>query len=276
MSDPREFPANGRVAHEALIGRIDHPNFVPATDMQVTAARTPLAQAPGGARHRELIFGQTFKVLEIHRGHAFGFVGNGGYCGYVDADDLTAPSPASHRVSAVRTFAMPAPDLKAGAPVLNLSFGSVVTVGAVADDWSRIGPDQWVPSVHLTPADRLASDPVAVVRLFLGTPYRWGGNSAFGIDCSGLVQIVAHAIGVACPGDSDQQARAFGVDRSQEAPAAPGDLIFWKGHLAIALDDQRLIHANAHHMAVAEEGIAAAIARISAQGGGPVTGRGAL
>ena len=52
-----------------------------------------------------------------------------------------------------------------------------------------------------------------------------------------------------------------------------GDLLFWKGHVAIVVDGDRLIHANAHHMAVAYEEIAAAIARIAAQGEGPVIAR---
>jgi cell wall-associated NlpC family hydrolase len=129
-----------------------------------------------------------------------------------------------------------------------------------------------VPKPHLRPISHPFRDPVTVAQLFFGTPYLWGGNSAFGIDCSGLVQAALLACGIACPGDSDLQA-ALGNTVPDDAPMLRGDLIFWKGHVAMVVDDQTLIHANAHHMAVAYEPIDAAIARIKAQGGGTVTGR---
>ncbi len=63
-------------------------------------------------------------------------------------------------------------------------------------------------------------DPVAVAALFLGTPYLWGGNSRDGIDCSGLVQAALLACGIACPGDSDLQAKAVGHRACARRPAA--------------------------------------------------------
>ncbi len=276
MSDPRTTPANARVAHDALKGQIDHPNFVATTPMQVATSSVRLSEERGGMRERELLLGQTFQVLEYHQGFAFGFAGRDGYCGYV-ADAALVPYRApSHRVDAVRSYVFSSPDLKSGVMQLLLSFGSLVQATNTQGDWSEIGPNQWAPSVHLRPAGSHADDPVEVARRFLGTPYLWGGNSSLGIDCSGLIQAAAHAAGIACPGDSDQQARAFASGRAADAPAKRGDLFFWKGHVALAIDGQHLIHANAHHMAVVQEGIAEAIARINAQGGGPVTARGAL
>ena len=51
----------------------------------------------------------------------------------------------------------------------------------------------------------------------------------------------------------------------------PGDLIFWKGHVAMATGADTLIHANAHHMAVTEEPVATALARIAATDTGAAT-----
>ncbi|MDN3712602.1 NlpC/P60 family protein [Paracoccus cavernae] len=106
----------------------------------------------------------------------------------------------------------------------------------------------------------------------MGTPYLWGGNSRWGIDCSGLAQASLIGAGIACPGDSDMQRDTFPV---VEGPYQRGDLLFWPGHVAMALDAGRMIHATAFVMGVIIEDIETAIARIDAGGDGPFSARAA-
>ncbi len=217
MTDRRLLAANGRVAHIALRGAVTARRFVAPVRRLVAVPVADLLAAPDGARDRQLLFGEAFDVLEIDRGHAFGLAPRDGYVGYVAAGALTDAAAPTHRVAARATHVYTAPDIKTG-EIATLSLGSRV---AVADDGAplaRLATGGFVPAVHLAPLDRPEPDPVAVAERLLGTPYLWGGNSAFGIDCSGLVQIAALACGLPCPGDSDLQAAALGTATPRDAP----------------------------------------------------------
>ena len=117
----------------------------------------------------------------------------------------------------------------------------------------------------------IENDFVSVAEKFLGVPYLWGGKTSFGLDCSGLVQVSLQACGIQSLRDSDMQERNAGARIEMDSSLKNlqrGDLIFWKGHVAIARDATTIIHANAFHMAVAIEPVAEAVARIRASGFG--------
>jgi cell wall-associated NlpC family hydrolase len=271
VTDPRLTPSNGRVAEAGWENRVEADRFVTGTWRGVTTPLTDLRRSPGGARDRQLLLGERFLVLETVDGWSFGRADRDGYVGYVAAGDLGADASATHIVSARSTHLYPVADMKSP-EIAALSFGSRVTIRHELRAFFETATGAFVPKPHLRPVDHPFRDPVTVAQLFFGTPYLWGGNSAFGIDCSGLVQAALLACGIACPGDSDLQ-MTLGRELTMDAPTRRGDLFFWKGHVAMAVDDQTVIHANAHHMAVAYEPIGAAIARIEAQGGGGVTAR---
>lgn len=269
MTDRRFLAANARVADAGLRGQVDAPRFVEGTLMRCAAPVADLRAAPGGARDKQVLFGWGFNLLDIHDGWAFGFDAVDGYVGYLPEDALRPNLWPTHRVCVRATHVYPRPDIKSP-DRMALSFFSEVAVTGEAGAFLAIEGGGYIPRQHLAPLDWRAEDAVSVAEMFLGTPYLWGGNSGTGIDCSGLVQLAFWAAGRACPRDSDLQA---GLGQEIEGDLQRGDLLFWKGHVAMVADADRLIHANAHHMAVAHEGIEAAIARIEAQGEGPVIAR---
>ncbi len=282
MTDRRRLASNGRVAHVSLRGQVEAGRFVEGARRQPSVTSVALLSRPDGARARELVTGEVFVVLDDDGRHSFGFAERDGYCGYVGSALLYPAAAVTHRVVAARSYRKAASGLKDTSRAFHLSFGSLLRVVGERDGWAEIEIDpsdrgeparQFVPAVHLAPVGQRFGNPADVAELLLGTPYLWGGNSAFGIDCSGLVQAACLACGIPCPGDSDMQAAELGRALPPETPPARGDLLFWKGHVAIAADAATLIHANAYHMAVAFEPIEAAIARIAAQGDGPVTSR---
>ena len=178
-------------------------------------------------------------------------------------DALAEDIAPTHWVSAPASHLYAEADLKRPERAA-LSLGAQLRVTAHENRFAQTDHG-WVPEQHLTPLSQPATDPVAIARLFLGAPYLWGGNSHAGLDCSALVQAALHACGVDCPGDSDQQA-AMPWARVAPGHEQPGDLVFWRGHVAMVSAPGAIIHANAHHMAVAEEPMQPAIDRIRAKG----------
>lgn len=267
--DRRLTPANGRVAALELAGKVAADRFVPGQGARVLRPVVDLLAAPDGARERQLLAGEAVELFETYEGWGFVRAARDGYCGYIEAEALGAPRAATHIVATPATHLYAEADIKSPDRA-HLSFGSRITVLHELKTLFET-PEGFIPKKHLREIDRPFSDPVTVAQMFFGTPYLWGGNSRMGIDCSGLVQAALLACGVPCPGDSDLQ-QTLGRDVGDDTPQR-GDLWFWKGHVAMLVDPETIIHANGHAMAVTYEDERKAALRIEAQGGGPVTHR---
>ena len=271
--DWRTTPANDRVADLSLKGQVEGLRFVEGESLQVCVPVADLHRNPGvGRRERQLLFGDGFRVLERCGNHAFGQSVKDGYCGWLSKTQIGPLQNATHIIFARSSFGFSKPNIK-DPQITPLSFGSRLRIVGVDGAFAQTAEGLHVPQVHLRPVDDLFVDPIAVAQIFLGTPYLWGGNSGHGIDCSGLVQAALLACGIDCPGDSDLQEQALGQRLSDNDETLRGDLFFWKGHVAMAVDADTLIHANAYSMSVAYEPTATAISRIAAAGDGPVTSR---
>jgi cell wall-associated NlpC family hydrolase len=139
--------------------------------------------------------------------------------------------------------------------------GARLAVSGIEGDFLR-ADETYLHKRHLIAIGDIADDPVVIAERLIGTPYRWGGRSGDGIDCSGLVQLALAFSGIAAPRDSDQQREGLGAPLAEHAVARRGDLVFLPGHVGIMADPFTLLHANAWWMAVVREPLADVLARL--------------
>lgn len=272
--DRRLTPARPDLAAEDLRGKVEAARFVAGRAMHIAVDHADLRNAPSheAGLDTQALFGEDVTLYEDREGWGWVQLRADSYVGYLSMNALAeGQAAASHVICVNRTFVYPAPNMKL--PVLSaLPLGARVDVVDIEPPFARLANGGFVFAAHLHRRDVPAPDFVAVAEGLIGAPYLWGGKTAQGLDCSGLVQIALAQAGIAAPRDTDMQERALGTAAVADLSSLRrGDLVFWKGHVAIMCEEAHIAHANAYHMLVAKEPLQAAVARIAGNGGGPVT-----
>ncbi|HJU32082.1 MAG TPA: NlpC/P60 family protein [Hyphomicrobiaceae bacterium] len=269
--DPRRHAYRPDLADEALRDRIEAERFVAGEPREIIEPAIPLRGAPDphASWTTQALYGERVTLFEAFEGWAWVQLASDGYVGYLPEAGLgPCGLPPTHRVSALATSLYFAPNFKAPA-VMSLPMNAALRIKGTTGAFGRLADGRFVPLQHIAEPASPARDFVSIAETFAGVPYVWGGKTLQGVDCSGLLQVALQAAGIACPRDSDMQEAELGVPvprPNDPGGLVRGDLVFWKGHVGIMLDAHRLLHANAHHMAVAIEPLAAAATRIADTG----------
>lgn len=280
--EPRLNAFRPDIADARLKGKVASARFVEAVSRRVVASSAPLRHdpRPDAPLDSEVLRGEIFRVFEeTAEGWSWGQLETDSYVGYVPTDALGSlvPEP-THKVTTLRTFIYPGPDMKM--PALGaLSMGSRVAIAGETKTRGKVY-GTLSESAGAVIASHFASingapepDFVAVAERFVGTPYLWGGRTSLGLDCSGLVQLSLAACARAAPRDTDLQETMLGepVEGGITGRLERGDLVFWRGHVAILVDRKHIVHTSAYHMTTVVEPLAEAVGRIARDFGAPTS-----
>lgn len=268
--DPRLNAYRPDLADFRLEGKVEAAHYVEAKRAEVSAAVIDVRRGPDARAglDTQFLLGERVRVFESKNGWSWVQSDRDNYVGYVRGADLgPGHLKPTHEIAAPRTFAYGEPDMKT--PIRRaLSMGSRFSVAGMAETrglgYVVTDAGEAIVAKHVRRIEPRTDDYVDWAEKLIGAPYLWGGTSGFGVDCSGLVSLSMRMAGTDVARDTPMQESSLGtaIDRKRDG-LKRGDLVFWKGHVAIVVDDGRtIIHASGHTMDVALEPLNAAIERI--------------
>jgi cell wall-associated NlpC family hydrolase len=267
--DPRRHAFRPDIADARLRGQVVAERFVEGQLRRLIVPSIELHAKPRTDQpaSTEVLWGEDVLVFEEAKDWAFVQLVRDGYVGYMAREALgPADEMLTHKVCCQWGYGFKSPDIKSNLRMV-LPKGARVA-GEMQGEFLKLSGGLHMPRQHVAVLNQSEPDFVAVAERYLGTPYRWGGKTALGLDCSGLVQVAVQGAGFDCPRDSDMQAAETGdlLPRADWSHLMRGDLVFWRGHVGIMTDPANIVHANGHHMAVTREPLLAVIRRADALG----------
>ena len=186
----------------------------------------------------QILYGERFKILSKRKGWIKIKSLYDRYSGFIKDKKYVKELKISHKVSNIEANIFKNPNTKTKK---NLYFGSKLSVLEKRNGFARFDKNQWVKSKDIKKITHKEKNFVKILKLFLKTKYVWGGKTNKGIDCSALLQIFFYYNNLFYPRDTKDQIN-YSIKKISRK-FKKGDIIFWKGHVAICINSKQLIHA---------------------------------
>ena len=161
------------------------------------------------------------------------------YVGYIKNEKYIKKFHPNYKISNLKAkiFKKPKFSTKSWLP-----FGSKLSVKNENKNYVKIEKNKWIQKKDIKKIYYKEKDFVKTFKKFLNTKYIWGGKTYKGIDCSALLQIFFYYNSLFYPRDTKDQIK-YSKGNLNKKKFKKGDIIFWKGHVAICLNSKKLIHA---------------------------------
>ena len=186
----------------------------------------------------QILYGERFKILSKRKGWIKIKSLYDRYSGFIKDKKYVKELKISHKVSNIEANIFKNFNTKTKR---NLYFGSKLSVLEKRNGFARFDKNQWVKSKDIKKITHKEKNFVKILKLFLKTKYVWGGKTNKGIDCSALLQIFFYYNNLFYPRDTKDQIN-YSIKKISKK-FKKGDIIFWKGHVAICINSKQLIHA---------------------------------
>ena len=187
----------------------------------------------------QMIYGDSFKIINKKNRWFRIKILEDNYKGFIKEKKFFKFIKPSHKVFNLfsEIYKFPSKRQK----VSKLSFGSKVKITQIKDRFGKIY-NGWISLNDLKPIKYKERDIFKRINIFANTKYKWGGKTFRGIDCSALVQVFFNFNNRFLPRDTGDQIKYLKKNISIKK-IKKNDILFWKGHVAIAKSKKNLIHA---------------------------------
>ena len=187
----------------------------------------------------QMIYGDSFSISERGKEWLKIRIKEDGYKGFIKNRKFSNYLKPTHKVNLLKSkiFKLPNKTRK----IDQISFGSKIKVIENKKNFLKFSKG-WISKNDVKPISYIEKDTFRKISIFKNIKYKWGGKSFKGIDCSALIQIFFNFNNKFCPRDAKDQVKFFKKNVKLKK-IKKNDIIYWKGHVALALSNKKLIHA---------------------------------
>ena len=187
----------------------------------------------------QILYGENFKILSKNKKWIKIKSSFDNYIGYIINDKYNSNLKLTHKIHKLKANIFSKPNHK----TKNfLTFGSKFSIINETKNYVKFEKNKWLKKKDIKKIDHIDKNYIKIFKLFLETKYTWGGKTYNGIDCSALLQLFFYYNNSFYPRDTKDQIR-YSNKNAKIKLFKKGDIIFWKGHVAICLNSKQLIHA---------------------------------
>ena len=187
----------------------------------------------------QIIYGEKFKILFKNKNWIKIKTSFDNYIGYIQNKYYTKDHKPTHKVFVLKANIF---NEKNNKTKYFLPFASKISIIQINEKFVEIDKGRWIKKKDIKKIGHIEKDYVRVLKLFLRTKYTWGGKTFKGIDCSAILQLFYYYNNKFYPRDTKDQLR-YSKNNINRKKFKKGDVIFWKGHVAICINAKKLIHA---------------------------------
>jgi len=187
----------------------------------------------------QILYGEKFKILSKNKNWLKIKTSFDNYIGYIKNKNYSKNHLITHKVSVLKTNIFDNFRIKTKN---YLPFASKISIIKIKGNFIEFEKNKWIKKSEIKKINHKEKSFIKIFKLFLGSKYFWGGKTYEGIDCSAILQMFYYYNNKFYPRDTNYQIKYF-KSQKKNKEFKKGNIIFWKGHVAICIDSKNLIHA---------------------------------